>query len=319
MMPAEDLERLLAGLRNIAGHKRWESLKEATIEVNPDDVTPQMCRAWASAGITRISMGVQSFNDSLLRFMGRRHNGEVAERAFHTLRKYFNNISIDLMFGIPGQTSEDWEQTLRKAVSLRPDHISCYALMYETGTRISLMRDAGLITELSEEMTEDMYSELRDTLRKEGYEAYEISNFALPGRRSLHNSSYWKGAPYLGLGPSAHSYDGVSRRRWNKANIKYYLERFTPHNRSACQPFYSEERLNAAELRDEMILTRLRTAEGIDLREYSEKFGEKAMMRLRANAANQIARGLAEITGSHLKLTRAGIMISDSVMVSLSM
>ncbi len=105
----------------------------------------------------------------------------------------------------------------------------------------------------------------------------------------------------------------------NNANIKYYLERFTPHNRSACQPFYSEERLNAAELRDEMILTRLRTAEGIDLREYSEKFGEKAMMRLRANAANQIARGLAEITGSHLKLTRAGIMISDSVMDSLSM
>lgn len=345
MMPLQNLETLLTELHSVTGEKCWAGLKEVTIEANPDDVSYEKASGWAALGITRVSLGVQSFNDRLLRFMGRRHDSAQAVEAYSILRKHFDNISLDLMFGIPGQSLEDWVTTLDKIISLKPEHISCYALMYEAGTSLTRMRDSSMVTELPDELTEEMFVILHQKLREAGYEAYEISNFARHGKRSLHNSSYWAGTSYLGLGPSAHSYDGDNVRRWNRADIKSYLERFAPYeSTSESDPnnpdniarfnpgetlpigmdmkknvFYNTEILSPQERKDELILTRMRTSEGIDLREFATKFGDAARDRLLNNARVEISRELVENTGTNLRLTKKGILISDSVILTLSL
>lgn len=345
MMPLDDLETLFAGLRSVLGEACWGGLKEITIEANPDDVSYEKASGWARLGITRVSMGVQSFKDRLLKFLGRRHDSAHAVEAYRILREHFDNISLDLMFGIPGQSLEDWTTTLDKIISLKPEHISCYALMYEASTLLTRMRDNGHVTELPDELTEAMFVTLHRRLRESGYEAYEISNFARPGKRSLHNSSYWSGASYLGLGPSAHSYDGENVRRWNQADIKSYLERFAPdESTSACcennnesiapgtpgetvptgkvmgnRTFYSKEILSPQDRKDEFILTRMRTSVGIDLTEFATRFGDAARERLLNNARVEIERGLAEIIGINLRLTQKGILVSDSVILTLSL
>lgn len=306
LMPAESLSSLVEALtsRSAIG----EGSVERTIEINPDDVTAEKAAAWQRLGLNRFSIGVQSFDDTLLHTIGRRHDAASARRAVETL-KPLGDVSLDLIFALPEQTVEQWRQTVAEAVALRPQHISAYALMYEEGTPLTRRRDNGTIREADDDTYLAMFSYLSDALAAAGYRQYEISNYALPGHESRHNSAYWDGTPYLGLGPAAHSYDGRRTRRANPADIRRYLSHdFT--NR-----FYTEETLTDSELAEEYLLTRLRTARGIDLADFQRRFPSLSADLLTHPLPTP---GLVAIENNRLHLTRAGIMTSDAVILQLA-
>jgi oxygen-independent coproporphyrinogen-3 oxidase len=209
---AEGVKRLVEIARQ---HFDWSSNIEVTIEANPDDVTPEAAAEWRKAGINRVSLGIQSFDDKVLEWMHRVHNAGQAESAVCILREAgFDNISVDLIFALPETLERSWQADLTKALALEPDHISLYGLTIEPATPVARWRDRGRFVAADE----DSYAEdflLADSMAgAAGFEHYEVSNFAKPGKRSRHNSAYWSGAQYLGVGPSAHSYDG-ERRSWN--------------------------------------------------------------------------------------------------------
>ncbi len=245
-LPVALLRRLVAGLRGIFD---LFGLEEFTVEANPDDVTPEWCAALPPLGVNRVSMGVQSFQDDILRAIGRRHTAQQAVEAVARLREAgIRNISIDLIYGLPGQTVESWTDSVRQAIALKPQHISAYGLTYEEGTRLWQQRERGEVIEVPEEQCIEMYRILVDTLQAAGYEHYEISNFALPGYHSRHNSSYWDDTPYLGLGAAAHSYDGAVRR-YNPADLQEYIDKIT-----AGAPAYEQEELTQRERDDERVM-----------------------------------------------------------------
>lgn len=281
---------------------------EITIEVNPDDVDDHKAEAWKDAGITRVSMGVQSMIDQELKSIGRRHDVSQVNDAYVILRKYFSNISLDLIFGLPGQTLSSLEITLDEFLRLKPEHISAYSLMYEERSLLTKQLERGEIEEQPENISVEMFSLINARLRDGGYERYEISNYSLPGRRSVHNSSYWEGIPYIGLGPSAHSFDGYGIRRWNHADIKAY---------NNGRVSYEVEHLSPNERREEMIMTRLRVKEGLDLKRFREEFGEREYERLLKKCRPYIATGRIVRESDSLCLTDAGVMISDDIVSSL--
>lgn len=312
VLPANQLEGLTQGLRSIFD---LSDIVEFTVEVNPDDVTTELVERLVATGVNRVSMGIQSFSDEDLRTIGRRHTAERALESYKLLSPV-GNRSIDLIFGLPGQTLKRWEENIRRAIELRPEHISAYSLMWEPGTALSVMRSQGRIAEADEELSSVMFSRLSESLAEAGYEQYEISNYALPGYRSRHNSSYWNGESYLGLGPSAHSYDGASVRRANRADLTAYLKYFNTQHDSP--DFADEEHLSADELREEYIMTRLRTAEGISLPDFEKRFGIHALRRLLSDAAPMIRRSrLLHTPDKRLHLSHEGIMIADSIISSL--
>ncbi|MDE6443272.1 MAG: radical SAM family heme chaperone HemW [Muribaculaceae bacterium] len=317
LMPADCLREMLDSFKKEIPW--YYGNVEITIEVNPDDVDEDACRVWKEAGINRVSMGVQSFNDVELKTIGRRHDSKTAIDSFNILRKFFSNISIDLMFGLPGQTPESWRNTVRVAVELKPDHISAYTLMFEEGTPISILRDGGRMTFPDDEDNAAMWQYLSDSLQKHGYRQYEISNYSLPGYESRHNGKYWNQSPYLGLGPSAHSYDGKNVRRFNPGDLNGYMEYYANGVIESAGDFYDEEELNESELSEEFILTRMRTAEGLPVDEYRSRFGEEAYMRLMRNYDREVKSGFVGMKEGSIVLTREGIMVADSVIVSLSM
>ena len=206
---------------------------EVTLEVNPDDVRDEYTSALRSSlPICRLSMGVQTFNDERLRFLKRRHTAAQAFESVDCCRRYgFTNLSIDLIYGLPGETLDEWEHDLRQALSLEVPHLSAYHLSYEEGTPLWKMKEQGRVTEVDEEVSAAMYTMLVEHLVRAGYEHYEISNFCSPGMESRHNSSYWKGIPYIGCGAAAHSFDGKSRQ-WNIASIPYYINGVNEGTRS---------------------------------------------------------------------------------------
>lgn len=229
---------------------------ERTIEVNPEDVTPQTAGQWLEAGVNRVSMGVQSMIDSELKAVGRRHTAAEATCAFRTLRDAgFDNISLDLIYGLPGQTPETWRQSLAELLTLGPEHLSAYSLSYEPGTLLHTRLMAGKIAETPEDTVVEMYETLCALTRKAGFTHYEISNFAKPGRQSRHNSSYWDSTPYLGLGPGAHSFDGV-QRGFNPPNLGEYMKK-------PAGVFRIEEE-TPTERHNDLVMTALRTDRGLD-------------------------------------------------------
>lgn len=306
LMPVEALTALVEALT--ARRAIGESTTERTIEINPDDVTEDKAVAWQRLGFNRFSIGVQSFDDTLLRTIGRRHDAASARRAVETLQP-LGDVSLDLIFALPEQTVEQWRQTVAEAVALRPQHISAYALMYEEGTPLTRRRDNGTIREADDDTYLAMFSHLCDALTAAGYRQYEISNYALPGHESRHNSAYWDDTPYLGLGPAAHSYDGGRTRRANPADIRRYLK----HNFTG--KFYTEETLTDSELAEEYLLTRLRTARGIDLSDFRQRF---PALSVEALTKPLHLPGLVAIENNRLHLTRAGIMTSDAVILQLA-
>ena len=285
---------------------------EVTIECNPDDLTEEFLSVLRTMPFNRISMGIQSFNDIQLKRLGRRHNAEKARQAVNNARKAgFSNISIDLMFALPGSTAEEWQNDLESAIELKPDHISAYNLMYEEGTPLYHALQRGDFRELSEEENVKQFEMLIENIKKAGYRHYEISNFAMPGKESRHNSSYWNGTPYLGCGAAAHSYNGTSRQ-WNIADIKEYIKGIEngEHN---CEI----EHLSEEERYNDTILTRLRTANGIPLEWMKERFSARLNAYMLRAAGKEIALGNLKEENGHLSLTEKGIFISDAVIREL--
>lgn len=285
---------------------------EVTIECNPDDLTPEFLKQLKSLPFNRISMGVQSFNDIQLKRLGRRHNAEKACSAVTNARAAgYGNISIDLMFALPGSTREEWMHDLETAIALKPDHLSAYNLMYEEGTPLYNALQRGEFKELGEEDNVEQFQMLIDSMKAAGYRHYEISNFALPGRESRHNSSYWNDTPYIGCGAASHSYNGTSRE-WNIADIKEYIKGINSGKRN-----FEIEHLNEEERYNDTILTRLRTADGIPLKWVKEKFSERLYNYMLRAAEKEVALGNLKEKEGYLSLTEKGIFISDAVIREL--
>ena len=306
----EDFEKLFNTIYNNYNIKEGA---EITLEANPDDLSIDYLAMLRSLPFNRLSMGVQSFNDNLLKTLGRRHDANRAIEAFRNARTAgFDNISIDLMFALPGSTADSWSNDLETAIRLQPEHISAYNLTYEEGTSLYKAMQNGEIIPLDEEENLKQFTALIERLDKGGYRHYEISNFALPGRESRHNSSYWHDTPYLGCGAAAHSYDGVSRQ-WNVANIDLYIKGIKEG-----MPDYEVEVLTECERYNDAILTRLRTYDGLPLEWFKSKFQEKYITYMLNSAAEHIARGtLTHGNDNCIRLTKKGIFISDAIMRDL--
>lgn len=288
------------------------AIEEFTVECNPDDMDEDYIKLLQSLGVNRLSFGVQSFNDDELIFLNRRHNAQQAIELVGKLQKNgFLNISMDLMFALPNQTIDSWNRTLDIALSLNVQHISAYSLMYEGRTRLVQLRDQGKIVEMNDEKARQLFELLIERTSQAGLQQYEISNFALPGYASLHNSSYWKGIPYLGLGASAHSYNGDTRQ-WNISHLKKYIEGV-----NQASNYYEIEHLSPDDSYNEYVMTGLRTESGISLKFIRETFGEERLSYLLKNAQISLDNELLVRNDSVLKLTKSGIYVSDSVMSDL--
>lgn len=325
-LDAEELTTIFGAIRR---NYRIAPDAEITFECNPDDVsrtesstsgsTTHLPTLLASLGVNRVSMGVQSFDDEMLQRINRRHTAAQALDAIHAFHAAgIHNVSIDLIYGLPGQTLDDFRRDVEKAARLAssnqsPDapplitHLSSYCLSIEEGTHLYNLRARGELTETDEETTLAMYNVLIDSLTAAGFVHYEISNFALPSFHSRHNTAYWQGIPYTGLGPGAHSYDGLATRRWNRSDLRSYL----------ADPIgsYDDEHLSPSECYDELIMTRLRTRDGLPLsllRTEEQKY-------LLHQARPYTASGhLCIDEGSNsLRLTRQGIFVSDMIFSDL--
>ena len=302
----------------------FNTLDELTIEANPDDLSQEWIDRLKDAlphYALRISMGIQTFDDSLLQLLGRRHTAQEAVEAVHRLQgNGITEISIDLMYGLPsnrnhGNYEKVWEKDLKRAIELGVPHISAYHLSYEEGTPLYRMRERGEIYEVDEEESLACFRLLRHTLLEAGYRHYEISNFALPGHEARHNSSYWSGIPYLGLGPGAHSYDGT-HRTWNYPNLEGYLRGIHDNKTNTIS---SGEMLSDEERYNEYIMTRLRTARGISPQEIGTLFGEERERYCRTRAQTYFLknRRLCETADGRWALTEEGIFVSDAIIADL--
>lgn len=309
-LSGENLEKLFDTIYNKVYQDQLpvSATAEVTIECNPDDITPQFASILSSLPVNRVSMGVQTFSDERLKFLRRRHSARDVDQAIGRLRQAgIDNISIDLMFGFPQETMTDWRTDLQQALSLEVEHISAYSLMYEEGTVLYRLQQEKKVRETDEETSLAMYNLLIDELTAHGFEHYEISNFARPGFRSRHNSSYWQAVSYLGLGASAHSYNGYSRQ-WNVADIRQYIEAIERGVLPA-----EIETLDADTRYNDRIATALRTREGIDLSVLEKPY----QTYLKELATPHIRRGHLVLKDGCLALSRSGIFISDSIMADL--
>lgn len=312
LMPLNEFSRLCNALSPYI-----TDVEEFTIEINPDDATEENLLAWRRGGANRLSIGIQSFDNELLKLIGRLHTAQTARAAYYLARQYFDNISIDLMFGLPGQTFETWSRDVEEAIRLNPQHISAYSLMYEPGTALTALRDRGRLKETDEVLSDQMYQYLSRRLKEAGYEHYEISNFAKPRFRSRHNSSYWIQKPYLGIGPSAHSYDGKRLRKANSHDIRGYIEHWNSLSQEYLQP--TEETLNDEELKDEYIMTRLRRCEGIDLADFQRRFGKAETCRIREKAENLKKEGKVVMEKNRVAVSENWLLTSDAIILELAM
>ena len=285
---------------------------EITLEANPDDLTPEYVSMLRTLPVNRISMGIQTFQEETLKLLHRRHTARQAIEAFRRCREAgFQNISIDLMYGLPGESLETWEQDLQQAVDLRPEHISAYHLIYEEGTTLWNLREQNKVEEAEEELSLTLFKTLIERLTKAGYQHYEISNFCLPGLHSRHNSSYWTGKKYLGCGPSAHSFDGISRQ-WNVSSLEKYLEGIRSN-----QLDFELEDLDLYTRYNDFVITSIRTCLGMPLTQLRTTYGETLYNYCLRMAKPHIEQGVLEIKEDTLKLTPQGIFISDGIMSDL--
>lgn len=286
------------------------SADEVTLECNPDDVTDDFAQSLRRLPVNRVSMGAQTFSDSRLRFLHRRHtSGQVAQAADRLRHAGIGNISIDLMYGFPGETLDEWQQDIEAALALAPEHLSAYALTYEEGTPLYHRLQQGRVEEADDELSRSMYYTLLDHMAAAGFEHYEISNFARPGRQSRHNSNYWNHTPYLGLGAAAHSFDG-RRRQWNVADITAYMDGV-----ESGQMRTGSELLEGDTLYNDLVMTALRTAEGLSLQCLTTAQRSYCLRMAR----RYVSSGLLayDAASDRLRLTRNGLFVSDMVMADL--
>ena len=307
LLEGDQLSRLFAVL---------PAADEVTIEVNPDDVTEQFAATVSRLPVNRVSMGAQTFNDRRLRFLHRRHSAtQVAEAVSRLRAAGIGNISIDLMYGFPGETLDAWQQDINEALVLDAEHLSAYCLMVEEGTVLyEQMRNEKLEmrndgAEEGEELERQMYETLIDRLTTAGYEHYEISNFARPGYRSRHNSSYWHDTAYVGLGAAAHSYSPAQHTRsWNTADLHAYIDSIE-QGQLPCE----REHIDGDTHYNDLVTTALRTSDGLCLDMLSDRHRRYCL----GEARTFLASGLLRLDGQRLGLTRRGLFLSDMVMSGL--
>ncbi len=298
-------------LRALQQHFSISDDAEITLEANPDDIDAQKLSGWKQAGINRLSIGIQSFFEEDLQWMNRAHNATQAYRCLSLALEQFGNITIDLIYGSPGLTDDKWKRNVATAIDLGIPHLSCYALTVEPKTALDSMIRSHKSKAVNSEDQARHFLLLMDWLQQAGYEHYEISNFALPGHRSRHNSSYWQGKKYLGLGPSAHSFNGTDRQ-WNIANNALYIQSL----KNDVVPFELET-LTETQRLNEYIMTGLRTLEGINLSYIRQRFGKWAEESIRKASRTHIDGLLLEEKGSQLRLTGRGKLLCDGITVDL--
>jgi len=299
----------LAGLmKTVTQHYTLSSNAEITLEVNPDDLTNDYLAGLRYLGFNRLSIGIQSFFDDDLQWMNRRHCARDALQSVKTARRHgFHNVNIDLMYGLPSMTSVRWEANLKQALALDVPHLSAYHLTIEPRTVFGKRQHKGELFAISEDESARQFDILIDTLEKAGYEQYEISNFARLGFRSRHNSAYWQQRPYIGIGPSAHSFDGLSRQ-WNVSNNSEYV--LALENEST---WFERELLTPVEQYNDYILVSLRTAWGVDISHICTHFGDDHANEFLRQAASYLQNGYMYERAGIFTLSRKGKMIADRI------
>jgi len=304
LLQPDDMEVILQALLDLA--VPGENM-EIGMEVNPGEANLEKLKAYKALGINRISIGMQSFQPHLLKFMSRIHSAEKSVSTYEDVRRAgFTNVSGDLIFAVPGQTRVHWEKDLKQLVNMAPEHISTYSLTVEEGTALHRWVDAGHIKMLEETIDTSMYAWGRDYLDSVGYHNYEISNHAHPGFECRHNLNYWTGVEYLGFGPAAHSY--FSRRRhWNVRNLDVYLRQVLDSGVAE----EGAEDVDDSMAQNEMILTRLRLAQGLDLIEFTKSFG-KDLLQTKSNAIQKWSEQL-DITSDKLSVNHLGWSLIDEI------
>jgi oxygen-independent coproporphyrinogen-3 oxidase len=304
ILEVSDLEFLISGLTR---NHVVETDTEITLEANPDDITPEKLKAWKTLGINRLSIGVQSFFEKELKWMHRAHNAQQAFENLQLARKEFDNITIDLIYGSPLLSDEMWKQNVEKAFELDIPHLSCYALTVEEKTPLHKLINTRKTPNVDDDEQARQFLLLMQWLKEKGYEHYEVSNFAKPGFRSRHNSSYWKAENYLGLGPSAHSYNG-SERRWNVANNRLYIKGVNEDS-----PKRETEVLTPTQKLNEFIMISLRTIEGINLNRLEKDFGYEERRRIEKEIQKFVSDGWIQIDSSSARLTKEGMLRADGI------
>jgi len=306
-----ELERILNYINKLF---RVEETCETTIELNPDDVNPVYLAGLKKLNINRISLGVQSWRDSDLKMLNRRHDSAQAARALREIfMKGFENVTIDLIYGIPGMSTQEWASNLDFTFSFNIKHFSAYHLTFEPGTVFGKMLEKGHIKEIDEEESNTLFNILMEKAESSGFIHYEISNFGKDGYLSIHNSNYWKQVNYLGLGPSAHSFNGYSRQ-WNIRDLKGYIKAINNG-----KSFFEKEELDSKTRFNEYIMTSLRTMWGIDL-DYVERTFEKEGYDYIVNLAVRFKEyGMIKYDKNSLVLTNQGKMISDNIISEFMM
>jgi oxygen-independent coproporphyrinogen-3 oxidase len=304
LLSAEELNQIFRTI-----HNEYDVLDHAeiTLEANPDDLTEQQLKELSATPIHRLSIGVQSFFEEDLRLMNRAHNSIEALQSIERAQHYFENISLDLIYGIPKMSVARWQQNVETALALGVPHLSCYALTVEPKTALKSFIEKGLVAPVDDALAQRHHEVLLDLTERAGYENYEFSNFGKPGYYSRNNMAYWEGKPYLGIGPSAHSYSGKTRS-WNSANNSLYLKKLSDGELPL-----ERETLSLIDQYNEYVMTRLRTAKGISISEVSETFGERFLTYLEEQAQQHLDANRLIRQDDAVRVTKKGKFLSDGI------
>ncbi len=309
LLSGQDMFNLMEGL-----HDQFDIAEDAeiTMEANPGEISPDKLRAFQESGVNRLSLGIQSLQERHLRFMSRIHNPAEALESIEMARKAgIDNLNLDLIFAVPGQTRKEWKTDLQRIMELEPEHLSTYSLTVEDGTALQRWVVAGHVQEMEEAGDLDLYYLTLDLVAQHGYHTYEISNHARHGYTCQHNLRYWQGGEYLGFGPSAHSYQG-NFRWWNLRNLDGYFQALEEGQ----APIDGSEQITPELARRDFILTRLRLISGIDLDEYRDEFGGEFIGEEQGRLEHWMPQYL-EMTGEYLRLTREGLALADEIIADL--
>lgn len=310
LLNADELLRIFDQLNK---HYPNQEIKEVTLEANPDDLTKEYLKAISNTPVNRLSIGVQSFHDSDLQYMNRAHNAQQAEYAIKAAQDAgFTNLSIDLIYGTPGLSDQHWLRNIKAAFSLQVAHISSYALTVEPRTALAHAIEKGRSRQVSNSQAAAQFELLMKEMAANGYDHYEISNFALPGKYAIHNTNYWKGAHYIGIGPSAHSFNGHSRQ-WNVANNAAYISGLLKDKRTT----FELEHLSEEDQLNEYIMTSLRTMWGLDLEYVTQRYGEDASNKILTTAGVYLEQEKMKHSNQHLTLTNNGKLFADGIAAEL--